>query len=149
MRLLLGAAVTMMVGLPGVALAQSPDRPVVELGAQGTTRTGGNETPVGWALRLTVPLKRGTAIEGTADIQKSWEFGGGNRRSAREFSVQWRQTLLTSGRWHVFGVLGAGRNRVQHDVPELVYWIPDGTRFVSPARRAVLSEFVAHFGSAV
>ena len=148
MRLLLGAAVTLMVGLPGVALAQSPDRPVVELGAQGSRRTG-DETRVSWTLRLTVPLKRGTAIEGTAQESFEREFGGGYRTSAREFSVHWRQTVFASGRLQIFGVLGGGRNRVETHVPEIDYEIPGIGRRVEPAHTSVRSGFVAHLGPAV
>ena len=145
---ILGVAVTLMVVMPGVALAQSPRHPVVELGAQATERTSDNDAPVAWALRLTVPLKRRTAIEATADIQKSWEYAG-YRRSAREFSVQWRQTVFASGRWQIFGVLGGGRNRVETHVPEIDYEIPGIGRRVEPAHTSVRSEFVTHLGPAV
>ena len=156
MRGLLGMAVALMVVMPGVALAQSPDRPVVELGAQGSKRINGvllrdstapgDSAPVAWSLRLTVNVKRRTAIEGTADIQKSYRdsFGSGARTSARELSVHWRQTVFTSGRLQVFGVLGAGRNRVERHVPE---WIQSGQ--VRPPISLVVSEFVAHLGPAV
>ena len=55
MRGLIGVAVALIVMMPSVALAQSPDRPVVELGAQGSKRTN-DRASVAWALRLTVPL---------------------------------------------------------------------------------------------
>src|SRR5688572_14186955 len=117
MKRFLGLAVTLIGVMPGVALAQSPDRPAVELGAQGSKRIN-DRAPVAVALRLTVPLTRRTAIEATADIQKSFvfeqEFGGDTRRSARGFSVHWRQTVFASGRLQIFGVLGGGRNRVEH-----------------------------------
>jgi hypothetical protein len=96
-----------------------------------------------------VPLKHGTAIEGTADIQKPWEFGGGYRTSAREFSIQWRQTVFASGRVKIFGVLGGGRNRVETHVPEIDYEIPGIGRRVEPAHTSVRSEFVTHLGPAV
>ena len=145
MRGLLGVAVALVVVVPGIALAQSPDRPVVELGAQGSKRI--SDEGVAWALRLTVPLTRQTAIEATADIQNSFElkWEGGTRRSAREFSVHWRQTVFTSGRWQVFGLLGAGRDRVEHNYPERI----NGAGRVEPAHTNVQSEFVAHFGPAV
>ena len=145
MRSLLGLVVALMVVMPGVALAQSPDRPVVELGAQGSKRI--SDEGVAWALRLTLPLTRRTAIEATADIQNSFalKWEGGTRRSEREFSVHWRQTVFTSGRWQVFGVLGAGRDRVEHNYPERI----NGAGRVEPAHTNVQSEFVAHFGPAV
>src|SRR5687768_5199056 len=141
-RRILGVAVTLMVLMPGVALAQSPRQPVVELGAQGSKRMSGallrdstapgDSVPAAWSLRLTVNLKRRTAIEGTADIQKSYmdSFGSGARTSAMEFSAHWRQTVFTSGRLQVFGVLGAGRNRVVRNVPE---WIQSG-QVIPPVR---------------
>ena len=147
MKRVLGVAVALLVVTPAVALAQSPRQPVVELGAQGSSRTG-DERHVAWSPRLTVPLKHRTAIEAAADIT-SFEFGGGYRRSAREFGVHWRQTVFTSGRVRVFGVLGGGRNRVETNVPERAYQLPDGRRFVEPAHTSVASEFVAHLGPAV
>ena len=144
MRGLLCLVVTLMMGMPGIALAQSPDGPIVELGAQGSKRI--SDEGVAWALSLTVPLTRRTAIEATADVQKSFElmWEGGTRRSAREFSVHWRQTVFTSGRWQIFGLLGAGRDRVEHHYPERIL---HGR--VEPASTNVQSEFVAHFGPAV
>jgi hypothetical protein len=144
MRHPIGIAVTLMVVMPGIALAQSPDRPVVELGAQGSKRI--RDEGQSLSLRLTVPVTRRTAIEATADIQKSFElkWEGGTRRSAREFSVHWRQTVFTSGRWQVFGLLGGGRNRVEHNYPERILH-----GHVEPAHTSVGSEFVAHFGPAV
>lgn len=93
MRRILGATVALLVVMPGIAVAQSPRQPVVELGAQGSRRTG-DETRVSWTLRLTVPLNRGTAIEGTAQESFEREFGGGCRTSSREFGVHWRQTVI-------------------------------------------------------
>ena len=58
MRGLLGVAVALMMGMPGIALAQSPDRPAVELGIQGSQRIRDRGVPVAWALRLTVPRVR-------------------------------------------------------------------------------------------
>jgi hypothetical protein len=145
MRRFIGIAVTLMGVMPGIALAQSPDRPVVELGAQGSKRI--RDEGQSLSLRLTVPLKRGTAIEATVDVQKPFElkWEGGTRRSAREFNVHWRQAVFTSGRWQVFGLLGAGRNRVEHNYPERI----NGAGRVEPAHTNVHSEFVAHFGPAV
>ncbi len=139
MRGLLVVAVALMVVVPGIALAQSPDRPVVELGAQGSKKTSDSGL-VGQALRLTVPLKRRAAIEARADIQTSSE----RSTSEREFSVHWRQTVLASGRFQIFGVLGGGRNRVETYVGERIV---QGR--VEPADRSVVSGFVAHFGPAV
>jgi len=150
MRGLIGVAVALIVMMPSVALAQSPDRPVVELGVQGSKRIN-DRAPIASALRLTVPLKRRTAIEVTSDIHKfvfEKEFGGDTRISAREFSVHWRQTVFASGRLQVFGVLGAGTNRVETNVPERIFQTKDGPR-VTPADRWVTSEFVGHFGPAV
>ena len=144
MRRLLCLVVTLMMGMPGIALAQSPDGPIVELGVQGSKRI--RDEGVAGALRLTLPLTRRTAIEATADIQKSFElkWEGGTRRSARQFSVHWKQTVFTSGRLQIFGVLGAGRNRVEHNYPDRI--VPG---HVEPAHTNVQSEFVAHFGPAV
>ena len=153
MKSLFALAVALVMVMPGIALAQTFDWRVVELGAQGSKRIH-DSAPVALSLRLTVPLhlQRRTAIEVTADIQKSYvferEFGGVTRRSARGFSAHWRQTVFTSGRWQIYGVLGGGRNRVDHDVPEQVFQTKDGPR-VTPAYRFAASEFVAHFGPAV
>lgn len=143
MRRCLGVAVTLMVVMPGIALAQSPDRPVVELGVQGSQRI--RDEGRSWSLRLTVPLKRRTAIEATANIQNSYQSRAESARiSAREFSAHWRQTVFISKRFRIFGVLGVGRNRVVRNVPEF-----RGHGQVIPAYTFVSSEFVAHFGPAV
>ena len=139
MRGLLGFAVALMVVMPGVALAQSPRQPIVELGAQGSKKIG-DKAPVAWSLRLTVPLKPRIAIEAAADIQKSYvnEDVGGARTSVRELSVHWRQTVFTSGRWQIFGLLGVGRNREERR------YEPIGLPITF-----VVSHFAAHIGPAV
>jgi hypothetical protein len=143
-RRILGVAVTLMVVMPGIALAQSPDRPIVELGAQ-VSKKASDSGLVGQALRLTVPLKRLTAIEVTADVQTSAVVVAPFQRetSEREFSVHWRQTVFASGRLQIFGVLGGGRNRVETNDERIV----QGR--VELVDRSVVSEFVAHFGPAV
>ena len=143
--------VTLMAVMPGVALAQPPGPPVVEVGAQVSKKIGGPEqVPVTWSPRVTLNLTHLTAIEGTADIQKSFVEGyeGAPRTSSRGFSAHWRQTLFTSGRWQVFGVLGAGINRVEQNYPERIFQGRDGPE-VMPAFTFVDSEPVAHLGPAV
>jgi|SRR5688572_29019025 len=138
-RRILGVAVTLMVLMPGIALAQSPRQPVVELGAQVSKKTSDSGL-VGQTLRLTVPLKPRTAIEATVDHQSSSQV----MTSEREFSVHWRQTLFASGRLQIFGVLGGGRNRVETIVLER-----NVQGRVERENRFVVSEFVAHLGPAV
>jgi hypothetical protein len=103
-----------------------------------------------WSPRITLNLTHLTAIEGTADILKSYvePYEGGTRTSSRGFSAHWRQTLFTSGRWQFFGVLGAGVNRVEQNYPERVFQGRDGP-VVTPAYTFIDSEFVAHVGPGV
>src|SRR5688572_14087133 len=149
MKSFLSVAVTLIAMMPGVALAQPPSPPVVELGAQVSKKID-DPAPFTWTPRVTLNLTHLTAIEGTADILKSFEneLEGGTRTSARGFSVHWRQTLFTSGRWHIFGVLGAGMNRVEQNFPERVFQGRDGP-VVIPASTFVDSDFVAHLGPGV
>jgi hypothetical protein len=146
-----GVAVSLMVVMPGIALAQSHHQPFVELGAQVSKRS--DVAPGAWALHLAVPLKPGRAIEVTADTRKSYlgdipmSYLGRDenaRISVREFGVQWRQTVFTSGRLRIFGVVGGGRNRVETDVPGRI--VPGRERGFDTF---VDSEFVAHLGPAV
>jgi hypothetical protein len=64
------------------------------------------------------------------------------------YSLHWRQTLFTSGRWQVFGVLGAGGGRLVQDIPEQIFEGRDGPE-VFPAHTFVDSGFAAHLGPAV
>lgn len=142
----LGPAVTLIVVLPGVALAQSA-RPLVELGIQLSEKTSG-VGQFGQVLRLTVPLKPRSAIEATTDAANENTAGNllnlsGQITSERGFSVDWRQTVFSSGRLQIFGVLGGGRNRVETRVPVRIIQgrVEEHT--------SVESELVAHVGSAV
>ena len=136
-----------MAVMPRVALAQPPSPPVVELGAQVSKKI---DDPGGitWTPRITFNLTHLTALEGTAEIRKSFENEFGTRTSARGYSGHWRQTLYTSGRWQVFGALGAGINRVEQNFPERIVQGRDGP-VVIPASTFVDSDFVAHLGPAV
>jgi hypothetical protein len=138
-----------MAVMPRVALAQPPSPPVVESGVQVSKKID-DPGGVTWTPRITFNLTHLTALEGTADILKAFEneFEGGTRTSARGFSVHWRQTLFTSGRWHIFGVLGAGTNRVEQNFPERVFQGRDGP-VVIPASTFVDTEPVAHLGPGV
>ena len=135
--------------MPGRALAQPPRPPAVELGAQVSKKIE-DPAPITWSPRITLNLTHLTAIEGTADIQKSFEpeFEGGARTSARGFGAHWRQALFTSGRWQVFGVLGAGMNRVEQNFPERIFQGRDGPEIV-PAFTFIDTDPVAHLGPAV
>ena len=136
-----------MAVMPRVALAQPPSPPVVELGAQVSKKI---DDPGGitWTPRITFNLTHLTALEGTAEIRKSFQNEFGTRTSARGYSGHWRQTLYTSGRWQVFGALGAGINRVEQNFPERIVQGRDGP-VVIPASTFVDSDFVAHLGPAV
>ena len=136
-----------MAVMPRVALAQPPNPPGVELGAQVSKKiddAGG----ASWTPRITFNLTHLTALEGTAEIRKSFENEFGTRTSARGYSGHWRQTLYTSGRWQVFGALGAGINRVEQNFPEQILQGRDGP-VVIPASTFVDSNFVAHLGPGV
>ena len=136
-----------MAVMPRVALAQPPTAPVVELGAQVSKKIddAGGST---WTPRITFNLTHLTALEGTAEIRKSFQNEFGTRTSARGYSGHWRQTLFTSGRWQVFGALGAGINRVEQNFPERIVQGRDGP-VVIPATTFVDSDLVAHLGPGV
>jgi hypothetical protein len=138
-----------MAAMPAAAAAQPPRPPAVEVGVQVSKKIE-DPAPIAWSPRVTVNLSHLTAVEGTADLLKSFEpeFEGGTRTSSRGFAVHWTQTLFTSGRWQVFGVLGAGMNRVEQDFPERVFQGRDGPE-VMPAHTFVDTEPVAHLGPAV
>ena len=135
MKSLFGLAVALIVVMPSVALAQPPRPPAVEVGTQFSELVD-DPAPYAWSSRLTVNLTPRTAIEGTADIQRSLKLAGVTRISVRDFSAHWRQTVFTSGRWQIFGVLGAGTVRVEDN------FFPEGFVFSR-------SGFVAHLGPAV
>lgn len=149
MRRFFSAAVTLMTAMPAAAIAQPPRPPAVEVGVHVSKKID-DPAPVTWSPRVTLNLTHLTAIEGTADILKSFveEYEGGARTSARGFSAHWRQTLFTSGRWQIFGVLGAGVNRVEQNYPERIFQGRDGPEVV-PAFTFVDTEPVAHLGPAV
>jgi len=139
----------LMAALPGVALAQPPSPPAVEVGAYASKKID-DRARVTWSPRITLNLAHLTAIEGTADIQNPFgpEFEGGPRTSARGLGAHWRQTLFTSGRWQIFGVLGAGMNRVEQDVPDRIIEGRNGPEVI-PAHTLVNTDPVVHFGPAV
>ena len=135
--------------MPGAALAQPPRPPAAELGVHVSKKID-DYAPVTWSPRVTLNLTHLTALEGTADIMKSFAepYEGGTRTSSRGYAAHWRQTLLTSGRWQIFGVLGAGINRVEQNYPEFILQGRDGPE-VRPAFTFVDTEPVVHFGPAV
>ena len=149
MRSFLTFAVVAVATFPGRALAQPPSPPTVEASVQ-LSRKIDDPAPVTWSPRITLNLSHLTAIEGTADIVKSFvePYEGGTRTSSRGFGAHWRQTLFTSGRWQFFGVLGAGTNRVEHNFPERIFQGRDGPE-VFPADTFVDTDFVAHLGPGV
>ena len=152
MRNSVGAAISfLLLTNPSAALAQPPGPPAVEVGVQVSRKIAEPAVvPVSWSPRVTLNLTHLTAIEVTADIQNAFmeEFEGSPRTSARGFSAHWRQTLFTSGRWQVFGVLGAGMNRVEQNYPERIFQGRDGPE-VMPAFTFVDSEPVVHLGPGV
>ncbi|HUR21500.1 MAG TPA: hypothetical protein VMZ90_11865 [Vicinamibacterales bacterium] len=150
MRSVLSVVIVLLAAAtPEMALAQPPRPPAVELGVQASKKFV-DPTPVTLSPRVTLNLTHLTAIEGTADIRRSFvePYEGGTRTSSRGLSAHWRQTVFASGRWQVFGVLGAGTNRVEQNYPELVVQGRDGPE-VRPAFTFVNTEFVAHLGPAV
>jgi hypothetical protein len=149
MRVFLTMAALAVAAIPAPAGAQPPAPPPVELGAQVSKKI---DDPVRlmWTGRITLNLSHLTALEGTADVLRTfkYEFEPGTETSARGFGGHWRQTLFTSGRWQVFGVLGAGVHRVKQDYPERIIQGRDGPEVI-PAFTFEDSEFVAHLGPAV
>jgi hypothetical protein len=150
MRVLLAVAI-IVVAIPGTALAQPPGPPPIELGVQiGKKIDDPISAPRRWTGRVTLNLTPLTALEGTADILPRFTnvAEGGPTTSSKGYSGHWRQTLFASGRWQVFGVLGAGTNRVEQDVPEQIFQGRDGPQVI-PARTFIDTEFVAHLGPGV
>jgi hypothetical protein len=147
MRGLLTIAAIIVAGIPTAAGAQVPAPPPVELGAQ-IARKIDDASSKRWTGRITLNLTHLTALEGTADIQNSFGNEFGTQTSARGFSGHWRQTLISSGRWQVFGVLGAGTNRVEQQFPEMIIQGRDGPELI-PASTFVNTDFVAHLGPGV
>jgi len=139
MRGFVTIGIALGVTFPGLALAQPPAPPSVEVGVQASIQIE-QEAARAWSPRITLNLTPTTALEGTADIRPAQQTSFA-RLSGQAYSLHWRQTLFTSGRWQVFGVLGAGGGRLVHDVPD----IPD----VSPAYTYVDSGLAAHLGPAV
>ncbi len=127
---LLTLMVALVAALPGLALAQ-PDLPRVELGAQASVQTG-QSGAVTWSPRLTLSLAPLTAIEGSADIRRSNSDPFGTRVSSQAYTLHWRQTLVTAGRWKVFGVLGVGGSRQVLEFPEQIIAGPDGPEIFPP-----------------
>jgi|CXWK01.1.fsa_nt_gi hypothetical protein len=128
MRLL--TVVVALAAFPGIALAQ-PDAPRVELGAQASVQTG-QSGAVTWSPRLTVSLTPLTAIEASADIRRSNTDSFGTRVSSRAYTLHWRQTLVTRGRWKVFGVFGVGGSRQVLEFPEQIIAGRDGPEIFPP-----------------
>jgi hypothetical protein len=149
MRSFLALTVVALAALPGQALAQPPRPAAAEVGAHVSRRID-DPAPITWSPRVTLNLTHVTAIEGTADIQKTFgpEYEDGPRTSARGFGVHWRQALFTSGRWQIFGMLGAGLNRGEQNFPERILQGRDGPE-VMPAFTFVNTDPVAHLGPAV
>lgn len=147
MRNTVFAIAVIVLANPGLAVAQPPAPPALELGGQISRKIDdpARETLTG---RITVNLAPVTALEGTADIVRSFGNEFGTDTSGRGFSGHWRQTLVASGPWQVFGVLGAGTNRVEQKFPEQIIQGRDGPEVV-PASTFVNTDFVVHFGPGV
>ena len=148
MRFFLAVA-AIALAMPGAAHAQPPGPPPIESGAQ-IARKIDDPSPRRWTGRVTFNLTPVTALEGTVDILPTFvePFEGGTTTSSRGYSGHWRQTLFSSGRWQVFGVLGAGTNRVEQHFPERIFPGRDGPELF-PASTSVNTDFVVHFGPGV
>ncbi len=147
MKTYLCMAVILVAAMPPAALAQPPDPPRVEVSAQAAIQIE-QERARAWSPRITLNLTPQSAIEATADFRPERQLSFGTRISSQAYSLQWRQSLFSSGRWQVFGVLGAGGGRLVQDIPEQVYPGRDGPQ-VFPAFTYVDSGFAAHLGPAV
>lgn len=147
MTRLLTAAVAVVAAMPGMALAQVPDPPRVEWGAQASSQTGELRS-LSWSPRITLNLTPLTAIEATADIRPAGGDTFGTRTSGQAYSLHWRQALFAAGRWRVFGVFGAGTSRRVQDFPGWVFEGRDEPQ-VMPPHRYVDSSLAVHLGPAV
>lgn len=127
---LLTVVVALVAAFPGSALAQ-PDAPRVELGAQASVQTG-QSGGVTWSPRMTLALAPLTAIEVSADIRRSSTDPFGTRVSSQAYTLHWRQTLVTRGRWKVFGVFGVGGSRQVLEFPEQIIAGRDGPEIFPP-----------------
>lgn len=144
---LLTVVFALVAALPGLALAQPPDSPRVELGAQASVQTG-QAGAVTWSPRLTLFLTPLTAIEGSADFRRPNTDLFGTRTSGQAYTLHWRQTLFTAGRWKVFGVLGVGGSRQVLEFPDQVFQGRDGPE-VFPAHTLVDTGLAVQLGPAV
>jgi len=147
MRSLLTAAVTVVAALPGVALAQPPDPPRVELGGQVSVQTG-QSLAATWSPRMTLNLTPRTAGEVSADVRPGRTDSFGTRISSRAYTAHWRQTLFTAGRWQFSGVLGVGVSRQVTEFPAQVIGGRDGPE-VFPAHTFVDEGLAVQLGPVV
>ncbi|MBK9242575.1 MAG: hypothetical protein IPL75_20505 [Acidobacteria bacterium] len=128
---LLSVVVALVAALPGLAMAQPPGAPRVEVGVQASVQNG-QAGAVTWSPRLTLSLAPLTAVEGSADFRNANTDPFGTRISSQAYTVHWRQTLFTSGRWRVFGVLGVGGSRRVMVFPEQIINGRDGPEIFPP-----------------
>lgn len=140
-------AIALVAALPGIALAQPPDPPKIEWGVQASTQTG-EEGATTWSPRLTVNFTPLTAIEASADFRQPKASPFGTRTTGQAYTLHWRQTLFTSGRWQVFGVFGAGGTRRVYKFPEQIFEGRDGPQVI-PAHSFVESGLAVQIGPAV
>lgn len=147
MRSFLTLTVLAVTAIPGVTWAQPPDPPRIELGAQVSTQTGETSAAT-WSPRITLNLTPLTAIEGSVDVRPRDTNFFGTHTSEQAYTLHWRQTLFTAGRWQVSGVLGAGGSRREHRIPEQIFEGRDGPQVI-PAHTFVESTFAVQLGPAV
>lgn len=147
MKSFLTIAMAIVAAWPGAALAQPPDPPSVEFGAQASAQTG-QLGAVTWSPRITLNLSPLTAVEAAADFRPRDQVPFGASISGQAGSVHWRQALLSAGRWQVFGVLGAGASRRVQNLPEQIFEGRDGPQ-VFPAQTLIDSSLAVHLGPAV
>jgi hypothetical protein len=111
MRILLAMIVSGLLAAPVVAqevVAQA--LPKAELGLQLSMSTEDNGSISG-SPRLTFNVTPLTAFEVTMDVRNPGTEAFGTRTSGQSAGVHLRQALLSSDRWHLFGVVGAGATR--------------------------------------
>jgi len=127
-------SVVVMLAVPAMAVAQSQRIPRVEFGAQVSRQTGERGALAG-SPRITWNVTPLTAVEVGADIRRSPALRFGSRTQSEAAHVHLRQSLLSSERWQLFGVVGVGA-------------VHSTTRFEGASSEFVETSPTVHVGSA-
>jgi hypothetical protein len=146
-RTFVGLLVASLVAAPAIARAQTQDWPKSELSAQISTQTGSNQA-ITWSPRLTMRVAPLSALELTADFRPMTGDEFGTRVGSQSYGLHLRQTLWSRGRVQVFGVVGAGGERVHYFFPGRTITGRDGPEVIAPAEFSDTG-LAVHIGTAV